>query len=271
MAEDSTSHNSRSAFTLVELLVVITIIVVLLALLAPALDSAVQSAQTAVCLSNLHNVGIAISAYHTDHKSYYPMLDTWWTLLGKKEAFNPLIPVPSDVKDRPLNAYLGYTSNGSEVPVARCPSDLGDPHWLINTPHLYTYAGTSYLGAFNPNDTEPWGNYGVKIIFGFIGRNPRNEGWVSWGPLPSTRWTTLERMDNKVVVMDAIWHSDEQRTTDNPQVRWHRPDSPERYLSTLFADSHAELFDWDREFIDTYGTGPGRTHKTPYNPSWKWW
>jgi prepilin-type N-terminal cleavage/methylation domain-containing protein len=254
------------AFTLIELLVVITIIVVLLALLTPALDKAIMSAQTAVCLSNLHNVGVALSGYHGDHKKYYPVLDTWWTLMGKKEAPNTLIPVPADVEDRPLNKYLGYTANGSEVRVAECPSDMGDPHSLINTPHVYTYAGTSYLSAFNPNDTEPAGSYGTKIVFGFAGRNPRNEGWVSYYPLPSAKWTSLVRLDNKAVVMDAIWHGDDNRRTSSPQVRWHRPDSPERLLSTVFADSHAELFDWDKEYVDTW-----ELTRIPYNPSWERW
>lgn len=259
----------RSGFSLVELLVVVAIIVVLLALLMPGMEKAIQSAEIAVCLSNQHNIGMGLTYYQTDHKKYYPVLDTWWTLLGKKEAANPLIPVPADVKDRPLNEYLGYTSNGSEVPVAECPSDLGDPHSLINTPHTYTFAGTSYLSAFNPNPTEPTGAYGTKIIFGFAGRNPRNEGWVSWDPLPSVKWTSLVRMDNKVVTMDAIWHGDDNRKTANPQVRWHRPDSPERLLSTLFADGHAELFDWDGPFVDTWADGIA--HRTRYNPSWKRW
>src|SRR5687768_17239277 len=60
--------NMSRAFTLVELLVVIAIIVVLLSLLAPAMDSAIESAQRAVCASRLHNFGLAISHYTLDNK-----------------------------------------------------------------------------------------------------------------------------------------------------------------------------------------------------------
>ena len=254
----------QDGFTIVELLVVITIIVVLLALLLPSLERAVQSAEIAVCLSNQHKIGLALHGYQTDHKRYYPVLDTWWGLMGQREAPPPWVVVPSDVTDRPLNAYLGYTSNGSQVPVARCPSDQGDPLPLVQNDNDYRTVGTSYMCAFSPQP-QPDGYVGVKIIFGFSGSNPRL-AWV-WNiqPLPSEKVTSLERLDNKAVVMDANWHAD--RPTDSPQTRWHRPDRPERYLSTLFGDSHAELFDWDREFVDTYDV----THRTPYNSGWKWW
>src|SRR5688500_6591470 len=98
----------RSAFTLVELLVVVTIIVVLLSLLAPGMDKAVGSAQLAVCLSNQHNIGIAIAQYHHDAKNRYPMLDVWWDLMGGAPAYTAY----DTVTQRPLNAYLGYTTDG---------------------------------------------------------------------------------------------------------------------------------------------------------------
>jgi prepilin-type N-terminal cleavage/methylation domain-containing protein len=62
----------RSAFTLVELLVVITIIVVLLALLMPALGSAMYQASLAMCGSKLHVTQVGITSYAFDHKRFYP-------------------------------------------------------------------------------------------------------------------------------------------------------------------------------------------------------
>jgi prepilin-type N-terminal cleavage/methylation domain-containing protein len=62
----------RSAFTLVELLVVITIIVVLLALLAPALDQAVYQAELTLCSANLRAIATTSSLYAADHKRAYP-------------------------------------------------------------------------------------------------------------------------------------------------------------------------------------------------------
>lgn len=62
----------RGGFTLVELLVVIAIIAVLAGLLLPALGSAKAAARRAACLSNLRQVGLAITMYAGDHDGRIP-------------------------------------------------------------------------------------------------------------------------------------------------------------------------------------------------------
>ena len=66
------SPPARSAFTLVELLVVIAIIAILAALLLPALASGRDAGRKAQCLSNLHQIGIAIQAYAFDNDGTIP-------------------------------------------------------------------------------------------------------------------------------------------------------------------------------------------------------
>jgi prepilin-type N-terminal cleavage/methylation domain-containing protein/prepilin-type processing-associated H-X9-DG protein len=62
----------RRAFTLVEMLVVIAVIVILAALLLPALAAGQQKARKAACLSNLRQVGLAITLYANDNSGNIP-------------------------------------------------------------------------------------------------------------------------------------------------------------------------------------------------------
>jgi len=57
---------SRRGFTIIELLVVVAVIGVLTALLLPALAAAREKARASSCLSNLHQIGIAVQLYAQD-------------------------------------------------------------------------------------------------------------------------------------------------------------------------------------------------------------
>src|SRR3954453_20656118 len=57
----------RGAFTLIELLVVIAIIAILAAFLFPVFAQARDIARQATCLSNLHQIGLAVRMYVQDY------------------------------------------------------------------------------------------------------------------------------------------------------------------------------------------------------------
>jgi prepilin-type N-terminal cleavage/methylation domain-containing protein/prepilin-type processing-associated H-X9-DG protein len=73
----------KSGFTLIELLVVIAVIAILAALLLPVLTSAKEKGRRAKCMSNLRQIGIAITMYAQDNNDNLPRSDGTDPSLGE--------------------------------------------------------------------------------------------------------------------------------------------------------------------------------------------
>ena len=66
-------HSFARAFTLIELLVVMAIIAILASLLLSAVAKAKPKALRVACVSNLHQIGVALSMFAHDHNGKLPM------------------------------------------------------------------------------------------------------------------------------------------------------------------------------------------------------
>jgi len=62
----------KNGFTLIELLVVIAIISILASLLVPAVSGALERGRSASCMSNLHQIGLAMLQFSSDHNGQWP-------------------------------------------------------------------------------------------------------------------------------------------------------------------------------------------------------
>jgi prepilin-type N-terminal cleavage/methylation domain-containing protein/prepilin-type processing-associated H-X9-DG protein len=129
-----------NAFTLTELLVVIALIAVLAALLLPAFGRAKESGRGTVCLSNLHQIGIALQLYVQDNANRLPLM--------RDKSLTTTNSLPSP--DLVLSNYLG------NVRVLQCPSD---------SRNLFQTTGSSYSwnSLLNGQDADHLSALGMQF------------------------------------------------------------------------------------------------------------
>ncbi|MHB1001970.1 MAG: prepilin-type N-terminal cleavage/methylation domain-containing protein [Armatimonadota bacterium] len=99
---------TRSGFTLIELLVVIAIISILASILLPVFATAREKGRQTVCLSNMHQIGMAIAMQSIDIDGQYP--GAGWVQASESYLKNKSIyTCPSDPNRRTIG--LSYELN----------------------------------------------------------------------------------------------------------------------------------------------------------------
>jgi prepilin-type N-terminal cleavage/methylation domain-containing protein/prepilin-type processing-associated H-X9-DG protein len=131
---------SLVAFSLLELLVVVAVIASLAALVLPALSRAKEAGRRAACLSNLHQIGVALQLYVQDNNNRLPVMRDY--SLTTSNA----LPSPDQV----LSNHLG------NVNVLRCPADN---HGVFEQ----TRSSYSWNSLLNGEDAEHLTALGMKF------------------------------------------------------------------------------------------------------------
>jgi len=132
---------TKTAFTLVELLVVISIIALLLSILMPVLSRSRKQAQTVVCLSQLKQMVLAAYIYAENNKNYYPLAYDRKVVdgIGKMDCWDFM---DSD----PVKPGILWQGQGFEK-IQQCPSFKGASNMTAGRYSGYNY-NSSYIGGF---------------------------------------------------------------------------------------------------------------------------
>lgn len=139
----TSSSTKKTAFTLVELLVVIAIIALLVAILLPALSRAKEQAKSMVCVAHIKGMILAQYSYATEYEGEFPLHTTQYpswvkelhTILGNvHDAYKDIVPGKMTICPH----YAGRAGD----PILADPDNywLGGPShgaWNTDAPHVY--------------------------------------------------------------------------------------------------------------------------------------
>ncbi|QOV92415.1 type II secretion system protein [Humisphaera borealis] len=250
--------HQQKAFTLVELLVVIGVIALLISILLPALNRAREQAQASVCLSNLRQIGAALTLYNNENHGYnvpsYTMtgtnsgvpLEGWACILdalnyvkAAEGSGNSVYACPSMLHEAPLDGQTGTAEFKANGYMDWPNTGLGTPGVTVpSRGHNKIIRVGYWINADNPiGTTNP------------IVRDLYYTSSVGFGPIAGeflrpTKISAIKRTTATIALTDGVYAGQQRncRLGDtNRRIGYrHGGVVKDPYANVLFADGHAE-------------------------------
>ncbi len=205
MKSDRPNQSGRdtSAFTLIELLVVIAIIAILAGMLLPALARAKEKSHVSVCLSNLHQWGLANTMYLDDNNQALPDFSIPSTTPGAPSGYSQDRPYWSDLAAFAA-AGQGHSAWFNVLPLNVAQKALwqyaADPASFVNGKNIFNCPA----GRFLPNEIDPLN----RVAFSY-GINHKATNGLALAPGGSFKATVVMNPSAFVVLSDARMNSSE--------------------------------------------------------------
>jgi prepilin-type N-terminal cleavage/methylation domain-containing protein/prepilin-type processing-associated H-X9-DG protein len=215
-----------TGFTLIELLVVIAVLTVLAALFYPVLSRCKAQAQSAACLNNLHQIGLAQMHYTQDYDGYFPPIEFEWEVGGsfaesvnrdEQEAFERARP------NALHNILYPYTKS---YDVFHDPADSGlvlqqdKEQDILQTGHAPPTSSRLYV----PLWTRVGVSYRAAAELGLLGIHESD----------------IKEPDKILYAGDAFgWHPKNSVTSQTPANRSDGGDT-RWWTNTLYVDGHVK-------------------------------
>jgi prepilin-type processing-associated H-X9-DG protein len=245
----------RSAFTVLELLVVITIIGLLVGLLLPALMAARESARRLQCTSNLREIGLAVQQLHDVTKR---LPGAWTSASDRVSGYGWAVPLLPFLEEASLhervNCTLPVAANendalrNTDLPIMRCPSDITDA-----TFELYAEQPQPATFALNTYDEPPTDQSAALVrlpianyvgVFGTLEADETFPAPSGDGPIVSdrpVRYTDLQRGQSHTLLVG-------ERTTAMVPSTWlgvnfHGEDAACRLVGSAITSPNCESCD----------------------------
>ncbi len=123
-------HRKPMGFTLIELLTVIAIIAILAAILFPVYSRVKENSRKTTCISNMHQIYLAVSMYHTDTGGYPDFL---------------LAPYRAGVSAKNVKISPLYPQYIKDISIFHCPdNDVNDMNANVTVNNLVTGTPAAY-------------------------------------------------------------------------------------------------------------------------------